>query len=49
MNRAEADETLSIDGYQVHVTHPDKLYFSKEVQLTNSTWCVITLQSHPAL
>jgi bifunctional non-homologous end joining protein LigD len=34
MNRAEAGETLSIDGYQVHVTHPDKLYFSKEAQLT---------------
>jgi bifunctional non-homologous end joining protein LigD len=34
MNREAADQTLLIDGYQVHVTHPDKLYFAKEVQLT---------------
>jgi bifunctional non-homologous end joining protein LigD len=26
--------TLSIDGREVHVSHPDKLYFSKQVRLT---------------
>jgi DNA ligase D-like protein (predicted polymerase) len=26
--------TLSIDGREVHVTHPDKLYFSKQIRLT---------------
>src|SRR5438309_9815918 len=34
MNKEEAGETLSIDGYQVPITHPHKLYFSKHVQLT---------------
>src|SRR5215813_1733420 len=27
-------EVLSIDGREVRVTHPDKLYFSKEIKLT---------------
>src|SRR5580692_6598443 len=31
-NEEEA-ELLSIDGHQVRVTHPDKLYFSKQVKL----------------
>lgn len=26
--------TLSIDGHEVHITHPDKLYFSKQVRLS---------------
>lgn len=30
----ETSETLSIDGHDVKVTHPDKLYFSKELKLT---------------
>jgi len=29
-----AAEVLLIDGREVHVTHPDKLYFSKQVKLT---------------
>jgi DNA primase len=27
-------QNLSIDGHDVRVTHPDKLYFSKQVKLT---------------
>jgi bifunctional non-homologous end joining protein LigD len=34
MAKAEAAEILSIDGHEMRVTHPDKLYFSKEVKLT---------------
>jgi DNA ligase D-like protein (predicted polymerase) len=30
----EAAEVLSIDGREVRVTHPEKLYFSKQVQVT---------------
>src|SRR3954469_22402400 len=30
----ESAEILSIDGREVRITHPDKLYFSKEVRLT---------------
>jgi DNA ligase D-like protein (predicted polymerase) len=30
----EAAEVLSIDGREVRVTHPDKLYFSKQVKLS---------------
>jgi DNA ligase D-like protein (predicted polymerase) len=30
----ETSESLSIDGHDVRVTHPDKLYFSKELKLT---------------
>ncbi|HMF01843.1 MAG TPA: DNA primase small subunit domain-containing protein, partial [Terriglobia bacterium] len=33
MNRDDA-EVLLIDGREVRVTHPDKLYFSKELKLT---------------
>ena len=33
MTKAEA-EVLSIDGHQVHVTHPNKLYFSKQARFT---------------
>src|SRR5580692_5019007 len=32
-NEEEA-ELLSIDGHQVRVTHPDKLYFSKQTKLS---------------
>jgi bifunctional non-homologous end joining protein LigD len=32
--KEEAVELLTIDGREVRVTHPDKLYFSKHVQLT---------------
>jgi len=32
--KEEAAELLTIDGHEVRVTHPDKLYFSKQVQLT---------------
>src|SRR5579862_5678686 len=34
MSKGEAVELLSIDGKEVRVTHPDKLYFSKQVRLT---------------
>ena len=34
MAKDEAAEVLSIDGHEVRVTHPDKLYFSKETRLT---------------
>lgn len=34
MAKTEPAELLSIDGHEVHVTHPDKLYFSKAIQLT---------------
>ena len=32
--KEEAAELLTVDGHEVRVTHPDKLYFSKQVQLT---------------
>lgn len=34
MGKDEAVQTLSIDGREVRVTHPDKLYFSKQIQLS---------------
>src|SRR6266850_1121334 len=34
MSEKEAAEVLSIDGRGVRVTHPDKLYFSKETKLS---------------
>ncbi len=34
MGKAEAAETLSIEGREVRVTHPDKLYYSKQTQLS---------------
>jgi DNA ligase D-like protein (predicted polymerase) len=34
MAAEEPDEVLSIDGREVRVTHPDKLYFSRAVRLT---------------
>ena len=34
MSKEEAAELLTIDGREVRVTHPSKLYFSKQVQLT---------------
>ena len=34
MKNEAAAEILSIDGREVRVTHPDKLYFSKEARLT---------------
>ena len=34
MGKDAAVETLSIDGREVRVTHPDKLYFSKQTQLS---------------
>jgi bifunctional non-homologous end joining protein LigD len=34
VKREEAAEILSIDGRDVRVTHPDKLYFSKEIKLS---------------
>jgi DNA ligase D-like protein (predicted polymerase) len=32
--KSEAAEILSIDGKEVRITHPDKLYFSKQAKLT---------------
>ena len=34
MSKAEDVEVLSIEGHDVRVTHPGKLYFSKQTQLT---------------
>jgi bifunctional non-homologous end joining protein LigD len=34
VSQEEAAEVLSIDGREVRVTHPSKLYFSKQVKLT---------------
>ena len=34
MAKQEAAETLEIDGHEVRVSNPDKLYFSQEVKLT---------------
>ena len=34
MSADDAAEILSIDGREVRVTHPDKLYFSKQVQVS---------------
>jgi DNA ligase D-like protein (predicted polymerase) len=34
MAKEEAAEILSIDGREVRVTHPDKLYFSRDVKLS---------------
>ncbi|HEX3939931.1 MAG TPA: DNA polymerase domain-containing protein [Acidobacteriaceae bacterium] len=34
MAKKETAEILSIDGHEVHVTHPGKLYFSKQITLT---------------
>jgi len=32
--RREAVELVSIEGREVHVTHPDKLYFSRQTKLS---------------
>jgi DNA ligase D-like protein (predicted polymerase) len=32
--KKEASELLSLDGREVQITHPDKLYFSKQVRIT---------------
>jgi bifunctional non-homologous end joining protein LigD len=34
VKKDETAETLAIDGHDVRITHPDKLYFSKQVKLT---------------
>ena len=34
MSKTESAEVLSIDGRDVRVTHPEKLYFSKEIKLS---------------
>ena len=34
MSKDSAAHFLSIDGHEVRITHPDKLYFSKQVRLT---------------
>ncbi|HVT97162.1 MAG TPA: non-homologous end-joining DNA ligase [Acidobacteriaceae bacterium] len=34
MKKSEAAEVLSIGGHEIAITHPDKLYFSKQVRLT---------------
>ena len=34
MKQEEGAEILSIDGHEVRVTHPDKLYFSKQIKLS---------------
>src|SRR5581483_5000674 len=32
--KTDSSETLSIDGREIQITHPEKLYFSKAVRLT---------------
>ncbi len=34
MNREETAEILSLEGREIRITHPEKLYFSKAVQVT---------------
>ncbi len=34
MAKKEAAEVLSINGREVRITNPDKLYFSRDVKLT---------------
>ncbi len=34
MAKKEASETLAVGGREVRITHPDKLYFSENVQIT---------------
>ena len=34
MSKEEAAEVLSIEGREVRITHPDKLYFSKQTRLS---------------
>jgi DNA ligase D-like protein (predicted polymerase) len=34
MSNSEAFETLNIDGHEVRITHPEKLYFSKVAKVT---------------
>jgi len=34
MSKDQAVEILSVDGREIRVTHPDKLYFSKQTRLT---------------
>src|SRR5687768_1287929 len=34
MTKKEAAEVLSIDGREVRISNPDKLYFSRDVKLT---------------
>jgi bifunctional non-homologous end joining protein LigD len=34
MAKSEAAELFSIDGYEVRITHPEKLYFSRQVKVT---------------
>src|SRR5215472_5043218 len=34
MAKKEAAEVLSIDGHEVQITHPEKLYFSSQVQIS---------------
>jgi len=34
VSKEEAAELLSIDGHEVRITHPDKLYFTRQTQLS---------------
>ena len=34
MGKADTSEVLSLDGREISITHPDKLYFSKQVRVT---------------
>jgi bifunctional non-homologous end joining protein LigD len=34
VSKEEAAEVLSIEGREVRVTHPDKLYFSRQTKLS---------------
>jgi bifunctional non-homologous end joining protein LigD len=34
MKKTADEETLSIEGHEIRITHPGKLYFSKEIKLS---------------
>ncbi|MGH9440007.1 MAG: DNA primase, partial [Terriglobia bacterium] len=34
MGKSDAPETLIVEGREIHITHPGKLYFSKQAQLS---------------
>jgi bifunctional non-homologous end joining protein LigD len=49
VKQEEDAEILSIDGHDVRVTHPDKLYFSKQIKLSKLDIARYYLSVAPAL
>ena len=46
--KADTTETLSIDGREVRITHPEKPYFTKQTKSRSSISFVITCRLRPA-